>query len=534
MKRPTNRFAILTVVLASAVSARGEEIPTELLARYVNNDTLVVATARIEPELLAQLLALAETQMTTPHDQRMIERLKPMFEAWGDRRLYAIASANDALPVSNGPLLIVTAATGEDSESLPAFGEKLRNEYLNGAHVRLVDGKALLVANRAGLDRFDAIKPQPRPELIETLANLVKDEAAVAAVLADGPDARRVLREMWPQLPPPASDITGPLLADRVRNVTFAAKFPPQWSAELAIHTSDEQTAATIAHAGEKLIQQFAPLIQQEARMPGIDWPAMFELATPKQDGTTVKLTVTHDNAAVAKAIAGLTAKALNDARAAARRSQRVNNLKQLGLAFHNFHETQKHFPASAAICDKDGKPLLSWRVAILPFIEQQALFNQFHLDEPWDSEHNRKLITTMPSLYVDPAQRDPGGKTTFLVPVHKETVFPPPMQGKVATKKFGNRELFLAEGTDFRKITDGTSQTILLVEVAPGSAVPWTKPADWEVDLANPTNGLKQDGRDGFMAGFCDGSVRYIGFDAPVENLRAWLTRAGQEVVKQ
>src|SRR5438045_1511259 len=71
------------------------------------------------------------------------------------------------------------------------------------------------------------------------------------------------------------------------------------------------------------------------------------------------------------------------------------NNLKQIALAFHSFHDTYGGMPA-AAICDKAGKPLLSWRVAILPWIEEGALYKQFKLDEPWDSKHNKALLKKM------------------------------------------------------------------------------------------------------------------------------------------
>jgi len=82
-------------------------------------------------------------------------------------------------------------------------------------------------------------------------------------------------------------------------------------------------------------------------------------------------------------------------------RGQSNNNLKQIAIAFHQYHDTYKSLPLHA-IYSKDGKtPLLSWRVAILPFIEQDALYKQFKLDEPWDSEHNKKLIPLMPRIYM-------------------------------------------------------------------------------------------------------------------------------------
>src|SRR5262249_49752206 len=79
---------------------------------------------------------------------------------------------------------------------------------------------------------------------------------------------------------------------------------------------------------------------------------------------------------------------------------QHRDNLKKIGYAFHDFHNVNKHLPAHA-IYSNDGKtPLLSWRVAILPYIGEAALYREFKLDEPWDSAHNRKLIAKMPKLY--------------------------------------------------------------------------------------------------------------------------------------
>ena len=107
---------------------------------------------------------------------------------------------------------------------------------------------------------------------------------------------------------------------------------------------------------------------------------------------------------------------AVQAGREAARRAQCTNNLKLMGLALHNYHDVNNAFPA-ASITGKDGKPLLSWRVAILPFIEQQELYNEFHLNEPWDSPHNKPLIAKMPKVYACPSRsRVEPGTTTYKV----------------------------------------------------------------------------------------------------------------------
>src|SRR5262249_33469945 len=138
---------------------------------------------------------------------------------------------------------------------------------------------------------------------------------------------------------------------------------------------------------------------------------------------------------------------------------------KQIGLAFHNYNDVYGKLPP-AAIHDKNGKPLLSWRVAILPFIEQDNLYKQFHLDEPWDSPHNLKLIQTMPRTYALP-----NDKTKHALP---STYY----VGLV-----GNHAAFEMQGglSIPASFPDGTSNTIWVVEGA--TPVPWTKPEDINYD---------------------------------------------------
>ena len=105
-----------------------------------------------------------------------------------------------------------------------------------------------------------------------------------------------------------------------------------------------------------------------------------------------------HQAAALADAL-------LRPARMAAARTDCINNLKQIGLALHNYHTKHDTFPPAYSR-GKDGKPLLSWRVLVLPFLGEQALYDQFHLDEAWDSPHNRTLISKMPAAYSVPCRK--------------------------------------------------------------------------------------------------------------------------------
>jgi prepilin-type processing-associated H-X9-DG protein len=201
---------------------------------------------------------------------------------------------------------------------------------------------------------------------------------------------------------------------------------------------------------------------------------------------------------------------AVQASREAARRAQCTNNLKQIALAMHNYHSANNKFPAHA-IYSEGGKPLLSWRVAILPFIEQQALYNEFHLDEPWDSEHNKKLIEQMPATYACPSGKHEPGTTPYQVAVGKGTMFEEP------------------EGHGIAEVTDGTSNTIMVAE-APKTVI-WTKPDDLALtDEALPRIGSNHPG--GANVAFGDGSVRFIKQTIDQAVLRALFTRNGGEVI--
>jgi hypothetical protein len=185
-------------------------------------------------------------------------------------------------------------------------------------------------------------------------------------------------------------------------------------------------------------------------------------------------------------------AAAVTAVRQDAQRQQSMNNLKQISLAMHNYYDVHKKFPPVASR-DANGKPLLSWRVHLLPFLEQKALYAQFKLDEPWNSEHNRKLAEINVVTYLDPGAKLKPGMTTYLAPIGEGTVFG------------GQETLGLGD------IRDGASRTIMVVSAEPGRGVIWTKPEDLPVTQAQPLAGLVNDVRKYFLAAFCDGSVRVI-----------------------
>jgi hypothetical protein len=192
------------------------------------------------------------------------------------------------------------------------------------------------------------------------------------------------------------------------------------------------------------------------------------------------------------------------------------NKLMQMGLAMHNYHDAFRAFPTPARY-DAKKKPLLSWRVSILPFVEQQALYDKFHLNEAWDSPHNKALIEQMPDIYRSPGR--PGmkaGMTCFVLPTGDQAIF--------------SRTDAAAE---FRQITDGTSNTVMVMHATEKRAVVWTKPDDYELDAKTLRDALfaKPDGET--LVCFADGSVRLLRGSLGDANLMGVFTSRGGEIVE-
>jgi prepilin-type processing-associated H-X9-DG protein len=207
---------------------------------------------------------------------------------------------------------------------------------------------------------------------------------------------------------------------------------------------------------------------------------------------------------------------AVQPAREAARRSQCSNKLKQIALGMHNFQSAHGFFPP-AAITDKQGQPLLSWRVAILPYLGPEGvdLYRQFHLDEPWNSPHNQPLVYAMPAVFACPDEPSArSGKTNYQVVVGPSTIFT------------GRRK-----GVHPQNVTDGTSMTILVTEAA--VTVPWSAPQDIPFDPNLALLGVGSRHPGGYNIAMADGSTRFLNSSLNLSVLGALLSRNGGELIR-
>ncbi|HEX6984651.1 MAG TPA: DUF1559 domain-containing protein [Planctomycetaceae bacterium] len=495
------RYALLASFFLLPIAAPGQDRPAERIAPYLTDDALAVA--RID---LARLDAEAA-----------VERLQPFLAAAGDpaefrRRAAELAKrARDSgvtevyavVTPRGGPADAVYVVAphlerdGERRSVLDPLGLGTTSN-LEGAEIA---GSAEMI-ERLKLELAGADDTE-RPGLTEAFAAVA--DHPVQVVIVPTADQRRVLRELLPDLPPDLGGATGERLAAGLRWAALGLSVDPKLSTKLVVQSDSEEAAEALRAALAAGLTRLAADAELARAFPVL--PALAGSLSPQRDGSRLVLAADESLEQAGRLLAEVAAAARKEgAKEAAAQA-----LKRLGLAMHNFHDQWGSFPPSAGYAA--DTPLLSWRVYLLPYLGEQELYEQFLLDEPWDSEHNRKLIEKMPAVYTAPGVDLPPGHTVFLAPVGEGFAF----DGMA--------------GTMFQDITDGTSNTVLLVEAPAEKAVPWTRPEDLPIDREKPLAGLAR-GRDSFGVLLGDGSVHRISTKIDPQVFLHLLTRAGGEVV--
>jgi hypothetical protein len=504
------RFAGLALALALAapvIAADNKFDPdarARFLAPYLDDQTIAVGHVDVTRiDLEATLAKLAEVSKL---DAKQLALPKQLLAGWlagftkaGGKAIYAVVSLAD-LP--DPPLVVVPLEQGADGRALAALlsfalpGAGPNKMPFEAAEQR---GQAVVAGSKAVLERFRTLQPTPRPEVAQAFA-AAGDTTAQVLVLPTTV-TRRAIEEILPTLPKELGGGPSTILTSGFLWAAFGVDLPPRLALREVIQSQDAAAARALSGKLTHLIRTLV----LEAREPGFDKIAAQLTPRVAEDRLTLRL----DEKELVNILEPLAARF----REAQTRMAASNNLKQIGLALHNYHDTHGRFPAAASY-DKPGKPLLSWRVHVLPFLEQEKLYKEFHLDEPWDSEHNQKLIARMPAVFRSSEKLAAEGQTAYLAPVGEATMFP----GRDPVR--------------IRDVTDGTSNTLLVVEANDANAVIWTRPDDLKVDPKQPLAGLAGQPSKGFQALFADGSVRYLPETIDPKNLAALFTRNGGEVV--
>lgn len=492
-------FLTVAAALILSLSARAGDGDKsfQAIAPFLDEATFAVVRvdlAKIDVDAIGDRLV----ELGLPADQlaeakKMAGMVHKALRDAGSDQAYAIWSMADRF---GEPFLAAPVKNEQAARALSAF---MRQSKVADSEAV---GSVVLAGNPKTLARLRNVQGQARPDLARALTG----DATVQGAFLPPAVLRKSLREAFSELP---KELGGGSTRDLEQGFKWAAaglQITPKFSLTVTVQAKNADAARELKGLFERLLDLAG--LQKEIYETIPEFAKIQKLLTPEIKGDRLVLAIDDD--AFQKAVKPV----LSKTRAAAQRAQDMNNLKQLALAMHNYHDTFRSFPARASF-DAQGNPLLSWRVHVLPFIEQEQLYRQFKLDEPWDSEHNKKLIPRMPAVYHSPSQKkSAAGKTCYLLPVGKSAIF----SG--------------LKGIKISEILDGTSNTIMIVEVNEENAVPWTKPADFSVEGKELLKRLVRPGAKTFLASFADGSVRAISRTINDKLLRALFTRNGGEVI--
>ena len=394
-------FAALVLVALGQGPDAANDARVKEIAPFVSPDVFAVIhvdVARLDvPKLSARVFGDVPPGVMAD-GRALVLRWSEGLKTAGAKDLYALFSIID---MPGRPLVIVPLAGGAQAEGIA----RTIDGDATPIHNAIVSGTAEAVARVKNAAAPEA----PRVELSAAFQAFAGDSAVIRLFVLPSAESRRVLEEMVPMLP---EELGGGPMTDLTRGLLWAAAGiddAAKPAFRLVAGSRDAQAAAGLKQLADKLIDLLRGSPDIEKSVPGLA-KALAELK-PTAAGDRVTLSVDARQAgAIFDAVTA-------PAREAAVRAQCTNNEKQIMLAMHNYHDVNGSFPPAFSR-GKDGKPLLSWRVLLLPFLDQKALYDQFHLDEAWDSPHNRALVSKMPEVFHCPAEKAAlaaEGKTRYL-----------------------------------------------------------------------------------------------------------------------
>ncbi|MEL7264166.1 MAG: DUF1559 domain-containing protein, partial [Planctomycetota bacterium] len=380
-----------------------------------------------------------------------------------------------------------------------------------------VQGKRVVATNRAP-SRDGDYQYQPDGDPFTAIMDSLEDAPVKIAVLPPRYVIRAV-QESMPVLPEMLGGGPSNILVDGMQSVGIGL-VPGRLEKHIVIQAKDNASANALKGYMPALMRGVMKSISGGMSQDVVDVTRQMVADLPMRvEGS--RLTMSISPADLTQQQAAMLRSTLEKARGRVRTVQTLNSVRQILLGMHNHHSAFGYFPpwrqgaGNATQIDQRANKGLSWRVYLLPFMEQIELYQQFHLDEPWDSQHNRKLISKMPAIYKTPQAGVPENHTTLVAPSSSESI------------------LQLEKPTRFRDVLDGTSNTVMIVQVQAKHAVPWTAPRDYNYDQDVPAGALHVDANGTWIAGFGDGSVRRLPKDLSAKDIRALFGRNDGEIVK-
>jgi len=422
----------------------------------------------------------------------------------GARELFVLVNPNE---FTNVPLIVVPGLSPSQQKAImPLLTHKKPSNPPKYPSVEVIRNE-LVAGSPSALKRLREVATIDRPDLLAPLAT--SGQPAIQVVIAPSPTLRRAIEESVGRLP---SQLGGGSITTFTQDLDWA-------SISLTLDTKPmlQLVSQSTRPGGIQRLGTVLNAVIQHGKETHTEAPnsAHFQQALAlithriEKDRLILEMPLEHP-----MMIFAVPARKIQAAR---HRVQCVNNLKMLGLAMHNYASNHQGAFPPAYTTSPDGKPLLSWRVLILPYLEEKSLYEQFKLNEPWDSPHNKMLVSRIPKFYVCPAcspKLKQEGRTTYVVPRGDATIFP------------GSKSVSLKE------ITDGTSNTILTLELSKPKGVVWTQPEDWDAERDKSSKPMFGTHAGGTNAGLADGSVRFLRDTVSDATFKKLFTRNGGEVI--
>ena len=453
------------------------------VARFVDASTLLVAEIDWQKIDVDQFFTLVqELTGDRPSEVALTKSLLGKLQAAQAGKVYLVA---DASVMTSGVPLVVIPCPNPHS-LLDSIKELLGDP---GPSVGIDDSRsALMFGTPTLIASVKSATPIRRSDLVTPLldANRMDHTLTIAIPQRSGALLANLVKGASPEGFPGSA--TMDQVATDVRRVIVGVQTPPGTRARVTIEAKDAAGAKRLSElclSVKRLLGESVAGVEIEAR----------------QNQVVVNL----DN----ELISGFRELA-KAARRSANEDQKLRTMKQLGLAFHNYESREKHLPPRCFV-DKEGTPLHSWFVAVLPDFEQLALYRSIRLDKSWNAAENKRLERTVPAGINDSGL--PVGHTTIRAPVFPGSIW----DGKGPPKTW-------------KDVTDEWAQTILLADAPMDNSIHWADPEPWVLSEADPMKDFFGD-RDRVRVLMADGAVLMLDrSEMDNDKLRAMLTIAGKD----
>ncbi len=408
----------MALAAAGAVAGEAKLDPAaraKAIAPFVDEQTFAVGHVDLTRIAVPPLFDLLGQQRAGLKDelgdaQAALEAAHRSLVDAGVKELYAVFTLAGGL--RQPPLFFVVPAE-------PGTDEKAVQKAAPGLVIERQGDMLVAAWRHEMLAQIREAKPDPRPDL--AVAFQAEGDAAAGLLVLPPKHYRRVLEETTAELPEALGGGPSRVLTRGLRWAALSIDGPPRPAVRLVIQSDDALAAEALRTKLAALMRQAGQFKRVRQYIPKFD--EAVALLTPRVEGDRLTLTLDEKNQGLAHALAVLVPP-VELVREKVARRQSINSLKHMALAMHNYYDVHKQFPLPGSL-SADKKPLLSWRVQVLPYLDQMELYKQFHLDEPWDSPHNRTLIPKMPDVYrLSISKNREPGRTNYAVPVGNGAAF--------------------------------------------------------------------------------------------------------------